>query len=60
MESLSRSLQPYKDLVSTAASIVTIGQFFSGVLICKEIYKKGSTKGVPSTPFIGGMVLYVQ
>lgn len=57
MESLSKSLQPYKDVVSTVASIITIGQFFSGILVCKDIYNKGSTKGIPSTPFIGGIVM---
>lgn len=57
MESLSKVLQPYKDMVSTFASVITILQFFSGVFVCKDIYKKGDTKGIPSTPFIGGMVV---
>lgn len=57
MEFLSKSLQPHKDFVSTVASVVTIGQFFSGVFVCKDIYKKGNTRGIPSTPFIGGIVV---
>lgn len=57
MEFLSKILQPYKNVVSTAASILTIAQFFSGAFVCKDIYKKGTTKGVPATPFIGGVVM---
>lgn len=55
MEALSKSLQPYRNVVSNVASVVTIAQFFSGVLVCKDIYKKNSTKGIASTPFIGGI-----
>lgn len=48
------ALEDYKDLVATAASITTIAQFFSGVFICKDIVKKGSTENIPAIPFIGG------
>lgn len=57
MEALSQNLQPYKDLIGQIASIVTIGQFFSGVFICKDIYKNGTTKGISAIPFIGGIVV---
>lgn len=60
MESLSRALSPYKDLVGQVAGIVTIGQFFSGAFVCKDIYKKGSTDGTPSLPFVGGVVVWVD
>ncbi|KAJ8946984.1 hypothetical protein NQ318_019065, partial [Aromia moschata] len=53
MEALSGILQPYKEIVGQIATTVTIGQFFSGVFVCKDIYKKGTTKGTPATPFVG-------
>lgn len=28
-------------------------------LICKDIYKKGTTKGVDPMPFVGGTVMFV-
>ncbi|KAB0794360.1 hypothetical protein PPYR_11199 [Photinus pyralis] len=57
MESLSNLLQPHKELVGTVAGIVTIAQFFSGAVMCKDIYKSKSTVGTPSMPFIGGIVI---
>lgn len=57
MEALSQALQPHKDLVGSIASVVTIGQFFSGVFICKDIYKKQTTSGSNAIPFIGGVTL---
>ncbi|KAK9693617.1 Sugar efflux transporter for intercellular exchange [Popillia japonica] len=57
MESLSNSLQPYKETVGSVASIVTIGQFFSGAFICLDIYKKKRTDGISSMPFVGGTVI---
>ncbi|XP_057652117.1 sugar transporter SWEET1 [Diorhabda carinulata] len=57
MEKLSNTLQPYKNVVGQAASILTIAQFFSGTFICKEIYHKKSTAGIPAVPFIGGLTI---
>lgn len=57
MEAISNSLQPYKDAVGSIASIVTIAQFFSGALICFDIYKKKRTDGISAVPFIGGTVI---
>lgn len=57
MEALSEALQPHKDLVGTVASIVTIGQFFSGAFICKDIYKQQTTAGTNAVPFIGGVTM---
>lgn len=56
---MSILLQPYKEPVGTVAGVVTIAQFFSGAFICKDIYKKGSTDGISSNPFVGGIVMYV-
>lgn len=50
-------LEDYKDIVGTSASITTMGQMFTGVLICKDIYQKKSTKNVDPMPFIGGMAM---
>lgn len=50
-------LEDYKDIVSTTASITTIGQFFSGVFICKDIIKSGSTHNVSVMPFLGGTAM---
>ncbi|PSN56762.1 hypothetical protein C0J52_00024 [Blattella germanica] len=47
-------LADYKDLVATAASVTTIGQFFSGAFICKDIVQKGNTENISPVPFIGG------
>lgn len=57
METISNILQPHKELVGSLASVVTIGQFFSGVFLCYDIYKKRSTQGTPAMPFIGGVVM---
>ncbi|KAK4876373.1 hypothetical protein RN001_012795 [Aquatica leii] len=59
METLSIALQPYKDTVGAVAGVVTIAQFFSGVFMCKDIYRNKSTAGIPSMPFIGGFVIGV-
>jgi len=53
------ALEDYKDIVAMAAVITTIGQFFSGVFICKDIVKKGSTENVSCVPFIGGSAMGV-
>lgn len=60
MDTLSSTLQPYKDAVGSVASVVTIGQFFSGAFICHDIYKKKQTDGISALPFIGGTIMYVS
>ncbi|KAF2883526.1 hypothetical protein ILUMI_22642 [Ignelater luminosus] len=57
MEALSKSLQPYKGLIGSVASVVTIAQFFSGGVICNDIYKRKTTAGVSAMPFVGGLVI---
>lgn len=57
MEPLSAVLKPYKGTVGAVASVVTIGQFFSGALICKDIHRNKSTHGISSMPFVGGLVM---
>jgi len=53
------ALEDYKDIVAAAASITTIAQFFSGMFICKDIVKKGSTENVSCVPFVGGTAMGV-
>lgn len=63
MESLSRALQPYKELVGNVAAFVTVLQMFSGCFVCNDIRKKGSSDGFSPMPFIGGCgltVLFLQ
>ncbi|KAJ3650216.1 hypothetical protein Zmor_021917 [Zophobas morio] len=57
METLSQILLPYKDIIGTTASYLTIAQFFSGVFICLDIRKKGNTKDISSVPFVGGIMM---
>ncbi|XP_058825281.1 sugar transporter SWEET1-like [Topomyia yanbarensis] len=59
MESLSRVLQPYKQLVGDVAGIVTVLQMFSGCFVCNDIRKKGSSNGFSPMPFIGGCGLTI-
>ncbi|XP_053625543.1 sugar transporter SWEET1 [Plodia interpunctella] len=59
MEALSTILQPYKDLVGNIAAIVTVGQMFSGSFLCWDAYKQGNTRGIPISPFLGGIIMSV-
>ncbi|XP_055684459.1 sugar transporter SWEET1 [Lutzomyia longipalpis] len=59
MDAISEFLQPYKGIVSAAAGICTVAQFFSGAFVCNDIRKAGSAEKFPFLPFIGGMVFSV-
>ena len=48
-------LEDYREAVATCASICTMGQMLAGTLICKDIYRKGSSKGFDPMPFLGGI-----
>ncbi|XP_015183790.1 PREDICTED: sugar transporter SWEET1 [Polistes dominula] len=48
-------LEEYKDIVGTCAAITTIGHMLSGTFVCKDIYKKGTSKGFDPMPFLGGI-----
>uniref|UniRef100_A0A8W7PYJ2 Sugar transporter SWEET1 n=2 Tax=gambiae species complex TaxID=44542 RepID=A0A8W7PYJ2_ANOCL len=56
MESIAVALQPYKDTVGLTAAIVTVVQFFSGVLALNAIRRQGNTRGFSALPFLGGTV----
>ncbi|KAF4525337.1 hypothetical protein B566_EDAN013193 [Ephemera danica] len=51
------ALEDYKDLVAAVASITTILQFFSGVFVCQDIKKKGTSGQDSVIPFLGGCVI---
>ncbi|XP_045473718.1 sugar transporter SWEET1-like [Harmonia axyridis] len=59
METLHELLLPYKEEVGKLAGILTIAQFFSGIFICRDIYKNKSTEGISSIPFVGGITIGV-
>lgn len=48
-------LEDYREIVATCATITSMGQMLSGTLMCKDIYKKGSSKDVDPMPFLGGI-----
>ena len=48
-------LEDYREAVATCATICTMGQMLAGTLICKDIYRKGSSKGFDPMPFLGGI-----
>ncbi|XP_008554953.1 sugar transporter SWEET1 [Microplitis demolitor] len=48
-------LEDYKELVANVASVCTMGHMLSGTLVCKDIYKKGSSEGFDAKPFVGGI-----
>uniref|UniRef100_A0A182J313 Sugar transporter SWEET n=1 Tax=Anopheles atroparvus TaxID=41427 RepID=A0A182J313_ANOAO len=52
MESIAVALQPHRDTVGQTAAIVTVVQFFSGVLAVNDIRRRGSTDGCSVLPFL--------
>ncbi|XP_073970490.1 sugar transporter SWEET1-like [Rhodnius prolixus] len=48
-------LEDYKNIVGAAAGIATIAQFFSPLIICRNIIQQKDTRNVDPTPFIGGI-----
>ncbi|KAF7994351.1 hypothetical protein HCN44_003823 [Aphidius gifuensis] len=48
-------LADYKDVVGTTASVCTMAQMFSGMLVCRDIYKQGTAEGKDPIPFVGGI-----
>ncbi|XP_011500837.1 PREDICTED: sugar transporter SWEET1 [Ceratosolen solmsi marchali] len=53
-------LEEYKEVVATCAMVSTMGHMLSGTLICKDIYKKGTSKGFDAMPFIGGIGMCIM
>lgn len=52
-------LEDYKGAVLAVASTVTMAQMFSGVFLCRDIVRKGNTRNVQASPFIGGVGLSI-
>ncbi|CAG9760418.1 unnamed protein product [Ceutorhynchus assimilis] len=59
VEMASKTLQPYKDLVTDLAWTVTILHLFAGIIVCINISRHGSTRGFTSTPFIGATAIAI-
>lgn len=57
MEQLAVLLEPHKEYIVNAASIVTFCHFLSGAVICNDIRKKKSTAGLSVMPFLAGFIL---
>lgn len=53
MEELSRVLQPYKEIVSTFATVVGTLRLIAPALVLNNVRKQGSTSGFGLMPFIG-------
>ncbi|GAB1869538.1 Sugar transporter SWEET [Camponotus japonicus] len=52
-------LEQYKEIVGSCAMYTTMAQMLAGTVICKDIYKKGTSKGVDPMPFLGGIGLCI-
>ncbi|XP_020288191.1 sugar transporter SWEET1 [Pseudomyrmex gracilis] len=50
-------LEDYKEIVGSSAAYTTILHMLSGTLICRDIYKKGTSEGFDPMPFLGGVGL---
>ncbi|KAL0116525.1 hypothetical protein PUN28_009886 [Cardiocondyla obscurior] len=48
-------LEDYKEIIGFSAMCTTMAHMLSGTLICHDIYKKSSSKGVDPMPFLGGV-----
>lgn len=57
LASLSETLQPYKEVVSTTASVVTIVQLLTPILLLNDIRKAKTAAGFSIVPFLGGGIL---
>ncbi|KAK4876372.1 hypothetical protein RN001_012794 [Aquatica leii] len=56
MENLSAILEPYQQTLGWLASTAAVVQYFSGAVLCKDIYYNQSTYGISPTPFVGGLI----
>lgn len=49
-------VEDYQNLISVTATISTIVQFMTGIPICRNIKRKGTTEGVSGVPFLAGVL----
>ncbi|KAH0955279.1 hypothetical protein HN011_001150 [Eciton burchellii] len=52
-------MESYKENVGFFAMLVTMIQMLAGTLICKDIYQKGTSKGIDPMPFLGTVGLCI-
>ncbi|XP_014468054.1 PREDICTED: sugar transporter SWEET1-like [Dinoponera quadriceps] len=53
------TLEEYKEIVGSCAMYITMLQMLAGIIICKNIYQQGTSKGVDPMPFLGGIGLCI-
>ncbi|XP_023723088.1 sugar transporter SWEET1 isoform X2 [Cryptotermes secundus] len=49
-------MEGFKDVVATSASICTILQFFTGILVCQKYVRNGTTGDSSPFPFVSGFL----
>ncbi|CAB3252038.1 unnamed protein product [Arctia plantaginis] len=59
MDAAANILQPYKEIIGHVTKIMTVARMLSGSLICWDIYKQGSTRGIGIMPFLLGLALSI-
>lgn len=57
MESLAVFLEPYKNVISGTASVVTYFHSLSGLIVCNSIRKQKSTADLSIMPFLAGTLM---
>lgn len=57
MESLAVLLEPHRELIANAASVVTFCHLLSGVVICNKIRRAKTTAGESVLPFLAGVIM---
>lgn len=57
---LSETLQPYKEIVATTATVVTIIQLLTPILLLNDIRKTKTTANVSIIPFLGMIMIYAM
>jgi len=50
------ALENFKQLLSVTATVSTIIQFMTGIIICWSIKKKGASEDISGFPFIAGVL----
>ncbi|XP_069683925.1 sugar transporter SWEET1 [Periplaneta americana] len=49
-------MEGFKDIIATSASICTILQFFTGILVCQKYVQNGTTGDSSPLPFVAGFL----
>lgn len=49
-------MEGFKDIIATSASVCTILQFFTGILVCQKYVQNGTTGDSSPFPFVSGFL----